>query len=202
MGMRALRTLSLSGSSLSRSPSRVTKLTVLAVLAILGVAACAKEKAAEPGDPAFDQKWTSLASSGVEALYIEDDRAEGLMGNVRRVTKPAAPPPLAAPPATSPEALPTTPSGDDLQRVIRSNLTAVRGCYMSMSRTGLSRSGKAIVTFTVGADGKPADVRIDAPSFSGTPLPGCVSGQVARWSFPKSQKGGPTVSYPFVFVGG
>jgi hypothetical protein len=181
-----------------RSTSTSARLIVLLALA----GACAKVKAPEPSDPAFDQKWTSLASNGVEALYIEDDRAEGLMGNVRRVTKPAAPPPLAAPPAASPEALPATPSGDDLQRVIRGNLTAVRGCYMSMTRSGLSRSGKAIVTFTVGADGKPADVRVDAPSFSGTPLPGCVSSQVARWSFPKSQKGGATVSYPFVFVGG
>jgi outer membrane biosynthesis protein TonB len=79
---------------------------------------------------------------------------------------------------------------------------AVRGCYMNMARTGQARSGKAIVSFSIGADGRPASLRVDAPAFSDTPLPACVTAQVSRWSFPKSQKGGGQVSYPFVFVGG
>jgi hypothetical protein len=172
---------------------------------VLGVAGagCAKKSAppaaAEPADPEFDKKWAALAHSGLEALYIEDDRGEGLMGNVRRVTKPS-PPALAPPPAEG--ALPPQPSGEDVHRVIRTHLSSVKTCYMTMSRAGFARSGKAIVSFTVGADGKPADVKVDAPTFTGTPLPSCVTNQVARWSFPKSQKGGGAVSYPFVFVGG
>jgi hypothetical protein len=79
---------------------------------------------------------------------------------------------------------------------------AVRGCYMNMARTGQARSGKAIVSFSIGADGHPASLRVDAPAFSDTPLPGCVTAQISRWSFPRSQKGGGSVSYPFVFVGG
>jgi hypothetical protein len=174
-------------------------------VALMAAAACSK-KSPQPlealPDPEFDKQWTALAERGVEALYIEDDRGEGLMGNVRRATKP---PPMLPPTVPTPETndrLPDQPSGEEVQRVIRSNLAAVRSCYMMMARSGVQRSGKAIVSFVIGADGKPAELRVDAPQFRGTTLPNCVMGQVARWSFPKSRAGGGAVSYPFVFVGG
>jgi len=44
----------------------------------------------------------------------------------------------------------------------------VRGCYMNMARTGQAKSGKAIVSFTIGADGRPASLHVDAPTFSDT----------------------------------
>lgn len=179
-------------------------LTGFLVIGAVGAAACSKSQPAKApeADPAFDSQWTSLASQGVEAVYIEDDRGEGLMGNVRRASRPPAAPSLQPQAVVDPNApLPPAPSGDEIQRVIRSNLAAVKGCYMTMARSGTTRSGKAIVSFQIAADGRPAGVKVDAPSFSGTGLPNCVVGQVAHWSFPKSQKGGGSVSYPFVFVG-
>ncbi|HEX7507560.1 MAG TPA: AgmX/PglI C-terminal domain-containing protein [Polyangia bacterium] len=169
----------------------------------LGGAACAKKSApAVPGSPEFDKKWADLAQDGIEVSYIEDDRGEGLMGNVRRASRVKADPPP-PPPAEENAAggLPAQPPGEQVQRIIRGNLMAVRGCFMSMARTGQARSGKAIVSFTIGADGRAAGLRVDAPSFADTPLPGCVTAQVSHWEFPKSQKGGGQVSYPFVFVG-
>jgi hypothetical protein len=112
--------------------------------------------------------------------------------------------PPSAPPAEATAipggALPDRPPSEQVQQIIRGNLMAVRGCFMSMARTGQARSGKAIVSFTIGADGKPAGLRVDAPSFVDTPLPGCVTAQISHWAFPKSQRGGGQVSYPFVFV--
>ena len=169
----------------------------------LGGAACAKKSApAVPGSPEFDKRWADLAQDGIEVSYIEDDRGEGLMGNVRRASRVKADPPP-APPAeeNTAGALPAQPPGEQVQRIIRGNLMAVRSCFMSMARTGQARSGKAIVSFTIGADGRAAGLRVDAPSFVDTPLPGCVTAQVSHWEFPKSQKGGGQVSYPFVFVG-
>ena len=156
-------------------------------------------------DPEFDKKWAALAQAGADVAYIEDDRGEGLMGNVRRASRAKAEPPpvLAGPAAAEPVAvLPEQPPGEEVQRIIRGNLMAVRGCYMNVARTGQARSGKAIVSFAIGADGRPASLRVDAPAFRDTPLPACVTAQVSRWSFPRSQKGGGSVSYPFVFVGG
>jgi hypothetical protein len=172
-------------------------------MVVLGsLAACAKKAdtgEAPAADPDFDKQWASLATNGVEALYIEDDRGEGLMGNVRRATKPQS---VALPGESPSGALPVQPNGEDVQRIIRGNLAAVKGCYMAMARSGSPRSGKAIVSFDIGADGRPAGVRVEAPQFKGTALPSCMMGQVARWTFPRSQKGGGSVSYPFVFVGG
>jgi hypothetical protein len=165
---------------------------------------CAKKAALPaPTNPEFDKRWSDLATAGVEVSYIEDDRGEGLMGNVRRASRVKAEPPTVAPadPSPSPSGLPELLPGEQVQRIIRGNLMAVRGCFMNMARTGQARSGKAIVSFTIGADGKAAGLRVDAPSFVDTPLPGCVTAQISHWEFPKSQKGGGQVSYPFVFVG-
>ena len=176
----------------------------LIVAFAIGAGACAKKPApGAPGSPEFDKKWAELAQAGIEVSYIEDDRGEGLMGNVRRASRVKAEPPALAPAeanAANPGGLPDQPPGEQVQRIIRGNLMAVRGCFMSMARTGQARSGKAIVSFTIGADGRAAGLRVDAPSFADTPLPGCVTAQVSHWEFPKSQKGGGQVSYPFVFV--
>jgi outer membrane biosynthesis protein TonB len=190
-------------------------LLVAGIGLVVGLAGACSKRAENKGasavasaptsDPEFDRKWAALARTGADVAYIEDDRGEGLMGNVRRAARmKTEPPPVLTGPA-GPEAvaaLPEQPAGEEVQRIIRGNLMAVRGCYMNMARTGQARSGKAIVSFSIGADGRPASLRVDAPAFSDTPLPACVTAQVSRWSFPKSQKGGGQVSYPFVFVGG
>jgi outer membrane biosynthesis protein TonB len=194
---------------------RNDKLLVAGIGLVVGLCGACSKRAENKGasavasastsDPEFDKKWAALARTGADVAYIEDDRGEGLMGNVRRASRmKAEPPPVLTGPA-GPEAvpaLPEQPAGEEVQRIIRGNLMAVRGCYMNMARTGQARSGKAIVSFSIGADGRAASLRVDAPAFSDTPLPACVTAQVSRWSFPKSQKGGGQVSYPFVFVGG
>ena len=86
--------------------------------------------------------------------------------------------------------------------MIRQNLAGVRACYLRLSRGGDQRSGKAIVSFQIGAGGDVQNTRVEAPAFDGTALPACVVGLVSHWAFPKSLKGGLAISYPFVFVGG
>lgn len=185
--------------------------TPVLLLVLTGTLACSKPapppaaKTTAPADPTFDRAWTNLAQKGVDAFYIEDDRAEGLMGNVLRAQSGA----LAMAPdlqnslrQPGGQALPESPNPEEVQKVIRQNLAGVKSCYLRVARDGESRSGKAIVSFLVGASGHVEELRVDAPSFSGTSLPACVTGQIAHWVFPPSQKGGLAVSYPFVFVGG
>ena len=78
----------------------------------------------------------------------------------------------------------------------------MRACYLRLSRAGDQRSGKAIVSFQIGAGGDVQNLRVEAPSFDGASLPSCVSGIVSRWAFPRALTGGLAISYPFVFVGG
>src|SRR5262245_47398711 len=180
---------------------RISVLVLVAGLTALGCtrkADDAKAPAASTAD--FDQKWSSLAEKESEVFYIEDDRGEGLMGNVRRA-RHSTNDPLAAK-VDDPVGTPAKLSQDQVQRVIRQNLAGVRACFLRIGRDGDQRSGKAIVSFEIGAGGDVHDTKVDAPAFQGTSLPGCVLGMVSHWVFPKSQKGGMAISYPFVFVGG
>src|SRR5262245_24290276 len=128
-----------------------------------GALGCSKNSQGpgSPADPKFDAKWSALAKAGAEVMYIEDDRGEGLMGNVRRASHVKAE--AALPGHASASGLPEQPAGEDVQRVIRSNLPLVKSCYLVMARSGVQRSGKAIVSFAIGADGRPAEVSVDAP---------------------------------------
>jgi len=180
------------------------RIFVPVLLAGLTALGCTKKsddgKTTAPSTPEFDQKWSALADKDSEVFYIEDDRGEGLMGNVRRAKRGNNDALSAKVDDTM--GTPATLSNDAVQRVIRQNLAGVRACFLRIGRDGDQRSGKAIVSFEVGAGGDVQNTKVDAPSFQGTSLPGCVLGMVSHWVFPKSQKGGLAISYPFVFVGG
>jgi TonB family protein len=164
------------------------------LLGALGLALGACSRQGPPEDPAFQARWNQVTAAN-EALVVGDESGLALSANVRKAeAKLDRPPPR-------PNGLPDQPGGDDVARVIRSNLGAVKGCYANAARRS-GRSGKAIVTFTIGSDGRPTNVQVDAPSFKDTGLPTCLTAQVSFWSFPRSRKGAGEVSYPFVFVGG
>ena len=193
--------------------------TLCMAAAVLPFSACSRSAAPNPGGGAtapgsttagastpaptseFDRKWTALAATDVETFYVGDDRGEGLMGNVRRTKRPIKVA-LVTKGALNPNSAPEVPSPEEIEHVIRQNLAGVSACYLRLSRAGDQRSGKAIVSFQVGAAGDVQNTKVEAPAFDGTTLPSCVSGLVSRWAFPKSAKGGLAISYPFVFVGG
>lgn len=186
-------------------------LLCFAAVAAAAAAACVRKSndlgsmsVAPTADPRFDEAWRKLAAQNDddEVFYIEDDHGEGLMGRVRRTRKASAP--AVAPPVVPPPAAPSaeTASPEEISSVVRSNLPQVKVCYLRLSReSGRSISGRAIVSMKIDKDGQVAEVEVDAPAFRDTPLPGCVTQQVKRWSFPKSASG-LALSYPFVFVGG
>ncbi len=137
---------------------RISAAVLVAGLTALGCTKKSDEsKAPAAATPEFDQKWSALADKELEVFYIEDDRGEGLMGNVRRAKRG---------------------NGDALSAKVDDTMG------------------------TPATAGDVHDTRVDAPAFQGTSLPGCVLGMVSHWVFPKSQKGGLAISYPFVFVGG
>src|ERR1700747_1658126 len=107
------------------------RLCVPLLLLALG---CSKAhpKTTSPADPGFDRAWTTLAQKGVDAFYIEDDRGEGLMGNVLRAQSGAlamAPDLQASLRQPGGQALPVSPNPEEVQKVIRQNLAGVKSCY-------------------------------------------------------------------------
>src|SRR5882724_1575430 len=132
------------------------------LVAALPLVACSKSATSAAGtagsappavSPEFDRKWAALAANEVEAFYVEDDRGEGLMGNVRRSRRTQKLGLLTAPPkavVVDPNVPPEVPSPQEVEQVIRQNLAGVRACYLRLSRGGDQRSGKAIVSFQIG----------------------------------------------------
>ena len=165
-----------------------------------GFGLCEQGKQGSPGDegsgpssPEFDQKWSALAKEDVDVFYIEDDRGEGLMGNVRRARG------AADAPATKGSDSPMPPaklSHEDAQRVIKQNLAGVRTCFMRLGQGGSQRSGKAIVSFEIGPAGDVKDTKVDAPAFSGTSLPGLRDGDGVALGVPEVAEGRPGDQLP------
>jgi len=153
---------------------------------------------APAGDPAFEKQWAALANGGSEPLVIESSvHGAGLMGELRRATDPGPGPMLQAE-----ESLKGELPDDQVVRVIRSNLAGVKGCYQVAERAAAIGSGKAIMSVEIAPSGAVSSVRVDAPAFSSSPLPACMTDRAKAWTFPKFTQGPKRYSYPFVFVGG
>ncbi len=171
-------------------------------LLLLAPFGCNKEpaltRAPAAGDPAFDSKWAALEKSA-EPMFIEGEtHGAGLMGEVRRAVDPVGEgqSPLAK--ETLPGALPD----NEVVKVIRANLGAVKACYQIEEKSGAVGSGKAIVTLDIDKSGTVGNVKVDAPAFQESHLPQCVGTRAKAWTFPKFTTGPKNFSYPFVFVGG
>ena len=173
------------------------------VLSLVILAVGCKEKVARvapSADPRFDEEWSSLEKSGAEPVFIEGElHGGGLLGEVRRAVDPSPDSSLLKR-APLPGLLPDA----EVVRVIRQNLPGVKGCYQVEERAGTVSSGKAIVTLEIdGSSGAVTNVKVDAPAFSSSGLPACVTGRARSWAFPRfTAKEHKRFSYPFVFVGG
>jgi hypothetical protein len=152
-------------------------------------------------DPKFSETWRSIEQSA-EPFYIEHDRGEGLMGRVRRVSDLRETAGVLGTGAPTDTILPEQPSAEEISLAVKRYLGNVKFCYQRLSKQGVTRSGRAILSFTINKEGTAGNVRVEAPSFSKTDLADCVTKQIARWTFPRSKQGGLVVSYPIVFVGG
>jgi len=138
----------------------------------------------------FDRRFEQAAADVPAAVLHHDGMGESMGGNVRgaRAGRDHVPDPRLAALA-------------DVSRVVRQNLAGVKVCFERESVAGRTQGGKAIVNLSIAANGAVSEVRVDAPDFMGSELPGCVRAQATRWRFPPS-KSARAVSYPFVFMAG
>jgi hypothetical protein len=169
-------------------------------VSVLAVVACNKSNSGNSNsnksaaNAQFDDKWKAI-TGGEEPLYIESQKGGGLMGEVRRAVDPREVPSVSEPikgPLPDPVAA----------NVIRRNMGAVKGCYEIEERAGTVGSGKAIVSLEIQESGSVQNVSVDAPAFTDSKLPECISRNARNWTFPKFTTGPKKFSYPFVFVGG
>jgi hypothetical protein len=173
---------------------RPMRILTLACVTVAWLGGC--NKGAPKTDPQFDEKWKTITAQGEEPLYIESQRGGGLMGEVRRAIDPSGDAATAAAAIAGPLPDPVVAG------VIRRNLPGVKGCYELEERAGTVGSGKAIVSLEIDPAGTVSNVSVEAPAFSASKLPQCLSQRARSWTFPKFTQGPKKFSYPFVFVGG
>ncbi|MCX7945296.1 MAG: TonB family protein [Deltaproteobacteria bacterium] len=87
-----------------------------------------------------------------------------------------------------------------INAIIKSKQKALQDCYERELRKNPNLSGKIVVRFTIGEDGKVTDVRIESDSMGSAEVADCLISRIRRWIFPKPDEGSVTVSVPFVFV--
>lgn len=168
---------------------------VVGALAFAGAVGCHRGAATAKADPQFDARWQQ-ATAAAEPAYIESQRGGGLLGEVRRAVD--APRVGGNGGAIVKGTLPDS----DAASVVKSNLAAVKACYEVEERAGTVGSGKAIVSLEIDPKGTVNAVSVDAPAFSASKLPACISARAKGWTFPRFTEGPKKFSYPFVFVGG
>jgi hypothetical protein len=169
--------------------------TLLALILLFPLG-CSKS-ASKGSDSEFDKQWSSLEQSTEPAFIEGESHGGGLLGEVRRAVDGTN-----GVGALPKDPLPGPLPDPEVVKVIRANLGAVKGCYAVEERAGTVASGKAIVTLEIAQSGSVANVKVDAPAFSDSQLPQCVSTRAKGWQFPKFSQGPKKFSYPFVFVGG
>ena len=85
--------------------------------------------------------------------------------------------------------------------MIKRKMGAVQACYERQLKRNPNLSGRVVLLFVVGADGRVLQAEIAENTMGDREIERCILEQVRRWRFP--EPGGSEeaeVSIPFVFV--
>ena len=91
-------------------------------------------------------------------------------------------------------------TADQIARVVKKNLGAVRYCYERQLAANPNLYGKIKVQFVIAPTGKVSTQSIKSTTMNSALVEGCILRKIKRWAFPLP-KGGTevAVSYPFYF---
>ena len=91
-------------------------------------------------------------------------------------------------------------TADQIARVVKKNLGAVRYCYERQLVANPNLYGKIKVEFVITPTGKVSTQKIKSTTMKNALVEGCILRKIKRWAFP-IPKGGTevAVSYPFYF---
>jgi hypothetical protein len=89
---------------------------------------------------------------------------------------------------------------EQVERVVRSHLLAVRGCYDRALKQEPRLAGGLKVRITIAPDGTVARSAILGSTLHSVAVESCIGRQVCRWAFPRpANDGSVTVDYPLFF---
>lgn len=94
-------------------------------------------------------------------------------------------------------------SRDQVDRVVKNHLSAIRYCYQRELTKTPSLGGKLSIKFTIASDGTVSGANARVNSLGSQAVEQCVVGRFFKMQFPEPSGGGiALVTYPFVFAPG
>jgi TonB family protein len=90
----------------------------------------------------------------------------------------------------------------DIQRVVKARSRGVQYCYDKALAANPELSGKLMVSWRIGLDGRVAKARVESNTLGNRDVGNCVQRAIKRWRFPKPEGGQCQIRYPFVFSAG
>lgn len=85
-----------------------------------------------------------------------------------------------------------------VRRVVMAHLAEVRACYAEGVAVDPSASGRVLVRFVIGGDGRVVESNVTSSTYPLQSVAVCIAHAVARWVFPEpAGRGFVVVNYPF-----
>ncbi|RKH88559.1 DUF4339 domain-containing protein [Corallococcus sp. AB045] len=155
----------------------------------------------DEGDAITVSKPSAASSSSSSSSGGGDDDFDELFGTKKTT---------AAKPASKPTAtayIPPEPGGgtldrlqqSDIMQVVLNNKPAIVKCVNEQKQKDPSLSGKLVMRWTVQTSGKTTGVSCRTDEFRSSHMATCITGLIKSWSFPKHQKQGEPIDFPFTF---
>ena len=87
----------------------------------------------------------------------------------------------------------------DVMEVVLANKGALGKCVEEQRKKDPGTSGKLLMRWTIQTSGKTSRVEVASEEFKGTPIANCVGALIKGMVFPKHQKQGDPIQFPFKF---
>ena len=86
-----------------------------------------------------------------------------------------------------------------IAKVVNEHLGETRACYERGLLKEAGLAGKLVLEWTLGADGRVNEIKVEQATLKGADVPNCVVNNPKGWIFPKPTGGKVVISYPFLF---
>jgi hypothetical protein len=140
-----------------------------------------------------------------ERASAADDEFDELFGTKKKPTREPPPEPTVRPTTYVPPATVTTQTTperlaqSDIMQVVLANKAAIVKCVNEQKQKDPGASGKLVMRWTIQPSGKTTAISCQTPEFRSTHVARCISGLIKGWSFPRHQKQGEPIDFPFTF---
>ncbi len=137
------------------------------------------------------------------ASEVSDDEFDELFGTKKPAKReepaPRPPPSTYVPPPPGSSKVPERLAQSDVMQVVLANKPAIVKCVNEQKKKDPSISGKLVMRWSIQTSGKPTAISCQSPEFKSTYMAKCIGDLIKTWNFPKHQKQGDPIVFPFTF---